>query len=90
MPTVTLDLPEDVFSALRRTPEEFGQALREAAAIHWYQRGIVSQEKAAMIAGMDRIGFLARLSQEEVDVFTVDIDELRREVERPIPDAGSS
>lgn len=90
MPTVTLDLPEDVFSALRRTPEEFGQALREAAAIHWYQRGIVSQEKAAMIAGMDRIGFLARLSQEEVDVFTVDIDELRREMERPIPDAGSS
>lgn len=90
MPTVTLDLPEDVFSALRRTPEEFGQALREAAAIHWYQRGIVSQEKAAMIAGMDRIVFLARLAREEVDVFAVDIADLRRELERPISGGGDA
>jgi hypothetical protein len=44
---VHLELPEDLFSALRRSPDEFVQEMRLAAAIHWYERGQVSQEKAA-------------------------------------------
>ena len=58
MKKVTLELPEDVFSALRRSPEEFARELRLAASIHWYERGEVSQEKAARIAGLDRTDFL--------------------------------
>ncbi len=34
MTTVTLDLPEDVYSSLRRSPDEFASELRLAAAIH--------------------------------------------------------
>jgi predicted HTH domain antitoxin len=82
MSTVTLEMPEDVFSALRRSPEEFGRELRLAAAIHWYRRGEVSQEKAALIAGLDRTEFLMALAREEVDAFTVSVDELRHELER--------
>jgi len=37
MSTVTLELPDDVFSALRRTPEQFESELRLAAAIHWHE-----------------------------------------------------
>jgi predicted HTH domain antitoxin len=81
MATVTLELPEDVFSALRRSPQEFGRELLLAAAIHWYQRGEISQEKAAHIAGLDRADFLAALAREQVDVFQVDFDELKRELE---------
>jgi predicted HTH domain antitoxin len=82
MPTVTLELPEDVFSALRRSPEEFARDLRLAAAIHWYERGEVSQEKAARIAGMDRSDFLAALAREKANAFFVDFDDLKRELER--------
>jgi len=82
MTTVTLDLPEDVFSALRRSPDEFGRELRLAAAIHWYQRGEISQEKAARIAGLDRAEFLAALAREKVDVFQVDHASLKGEVDR--------
>ncbi len=82
MSTVTLDLPEDVFSSLRRTPEEFAHELRLAAAIHWYGRGIVSQEKAATIAGLDRTDFLMALAREQSDVFAVSIDELKQELDR--------
>ena len=53
MTTVTLELPEDVFSALRCSPEEFCREMRLAAAIHWYEHGEMSQEKAARIAGLD-------------------------------------
>ena len=52
MPTVKMDFSEDVFSSLRRSPEEFAREMRLAAAIYWYARGEVSQEKAAQIAGM--------------------------------------
>jgi predicted HTH domain antitoxin len=82
MPRVTLELPEEVFSALRRSPEEFARDLRLAAAIHWYERGEVSQEKAARIAGMDRTDFLAALAREKANAFVVDFDDLKRELER--------
>jgi predicted HTH domain antitoxin len=82
MARVTLELPEEVLSALRRSPEEFARDLRLAAAIHWYERGEVSQEKAARIAGMDRTDFLAALARERANAFVVDIDDLKRELER--------
>lgn len=82
MTTVTLELPEEVFSALRRSPEEFGRELRLAAAIHWYQRGQISQEKAAQVAGLDRTDFLMALAREGVDAFVVDFNDLQRELER--------
>jgi predicted HTH domain antitoxin len=82
MTTVTLQFPEDVFSALRRSPREFATELRLAAAIHWYARGEVSQEKAAQIAGLDRTDFLFALARQEVDAFVVDFDDLERELSR--------
>ena len=51
MQTVTMDLPEEVFSAFRRSPDEFAREMRLAAAMLWYSRGLVSQEKGAQIAG---------------------------------------
>lgn len=82
MTKVTLELPDDIFSALRRSPEEFVAELRLAGAIHWHERGVVSQEKAAHIAGLDRTDFLQALSREQVDVFAVDVDDLKQELDR--------
>ena len=82
MTKVTLELPDEAISALRRSPEEFVSELRLAGAIHWYERGLVSQEKAAQIAGLDRTDFLRALAREQVDVFGVDTDELEREIGR--------
>lgn len=82
MTTVSLLLPDDVFSALRRSPEEFGRELRLAAAIHWYRRGVISQEKAAQVAGLDRTDFLLALAREQTDAFSVDFEDLARELAR--------
>lgn len=82
MPKVTLDIPEEIFSTLRRSPEEFVRDLRLAAAIYWYQKNEVSQEKAATIAGLNRQDFIEALAREQVDVFVVDFDDLQRELER--------
>lgn len=81
MTPITHPMPDDVFSALRRSPEEFGREVRPAAAVHWYSRGEISQEKAAEIAGLNRKEFLLALAREKVDVFLVDFDDLKRELE---------
>jgi predicted HTH domain antitoxin len=82
MSTVTFELPEEVFSALRCSPEEFVGELRLAAAVHWYTRGLISQEKAANIAGLDRTDFLKVLAREQVEVFAVRLEDLQQEVAR--------
>ncbi|MGD0517457.1 MAG: UPF0175 family protein [Thermoguttaceae bacterium] len=82
MQTITLDLPEDVFVAMRRSPEEFAREMRLAAAMLLYSRGIISQEKAAEIAGLNRAEFIQALAHNEIDVFQVDSDDLQRELNR--------
>ena len=80
MPTLTLAIPDSALSALRRSPTELGRELKLAAAIHWYGRGLMSQERAAELAGMIRRDFLHTLAREGVDVFAVDDDSLAREL----------
>ena len=81
MTTLTFKLPDDVFSALRRSPDEFVRDFRLAAAVHWYQRGEISQEKAAQVAGLDRTDFLLALAEEKAPAFVVDPEDLKRELE---------
>ncbi|HKG61808.1 MAG TPA: UPF0175 family protein [Pyrinomonadaceae bacterium] len=82
MMEITMKLDEGVFSALRRSPDEFANQMRLAAAIHWYKRGEISQEKAAQVAGLDRTDFLLALAREGEDAFVVDFADLDRELSR--------
>ncbi|OLE54695.1 MAG: hypothetical protein AUG51_07000 [Acidobacteria bacterium 13_1_20CM_3_53_8] len=82
MVEIIVEMSEDVLSALRRSPDEFARDLRLAAAIHWYERGEISQEKAAGIAGLDRTDFLLALAREKADAFVVDFADLEKELER--------
>jgi predicted HTH domain antitoxin len=80
MATVSLTIPDSALSALRRSPAELGRELKLAAAIHWYGRGLMSQERAAELAGMNRRDFVRALAREGVDVFILDDDSLAGEL----------
>ena len=82
MQTITLELPDELISSGRRSPEEFGRALRLAVAIFWYERGEISQEKAATLADLDRTDFLLALAGEQMESILIDWDDLRRELAR--------
>jgi hypothetical protein len=84
MATVTVEVPDSAFSALRRSPEEFAQDMRIAAAIQWYHQRLNSQSKAAAIAGLSRRDFLTALYYAKVEASQVDIDELKEDVERDL------
>ena len=49
---VSMELPEDAFSALRTSPEDFVEEMRLAASVKWYELGLLSQAKAAEVAGV--------------------------------------
>ncbi len=69
MTNITLSFPDTTFSALRKTPDEFAQEMRIAAAVKWYELEQVSQGKAAEIAGLTRAGFIQALSRYQVSPF---------------------
>lgn len=77
---IQLNLPEGAFSALRSTPTEFGQELLIAAVVKWYEVGMISQSKAAEIAGISRQEFLAALNRFEVSPFQTTAEELEEEL----------
>ena len=58
MATLTIEVPEGILSALRQSPSEAERDVRLAAAIDWFRRGLVSQGKAAEIAGLPRADFI--------------------------------
>jgi predicted HTH domain antitoxin len=53
--------------------------MRLAAAVKWYEMGIVSQSKAAEIAGISRAEFITALGRYSVSLFQYTADELHAE-----------
>lgn len=82
MTTLTMEIPEKVFAAMRVDPDEFTNEMRLAAAVSWYEQGKISQEVAARIAGLNRTDFLLALARMGKDSFKVDFSDLDRELAR--------
>jgi predicted HTH domain antitoxin len=78
--TYPIDLPESAFSALRKSPTEFVQEMKYAAVVKWYEAGMISQDKAAEIAGLSRHAFLALLARYEVSAIQLNSDSLEEEL----------
>jgi predicted HTH domain antitoxin len=79
---ITIDLPDDAFSALRSRPEDFVKEMRLAAAVKWLELGLVSQSKAAELAGVSRESFMQALTRLRVSPFQETPEELCEAVNR--------
>ena len=85
MATVTIELPARLLAALQRSPEEAKAIEKEillAAAIDWYRRGLISQGRAAEIAGIPRAEFIDALAARQIEVAQIDLASLDRDIER--------
>lgn len=80
MTTLTIELPEDLSVALQRSPRELAKDVRLAAAIDWYRCGLISQGRAAEIAGIPRADFIDALAARKIEVVQIDLEALDREL----------
>ena len=80
MKSYTIELPDSAFSALRKSPAEFIQEMKYAAVVKWYEAGLITQDKAAEIAGISRYTFLTLLAQYNVSAIQDTPDTLEEEL----------
>ena len=80
MKTLTIEIPDDVLFALRKDESGFVKELRLAAAVKWYELGLISQDKAAEIADLSRAKFISELSRFKVSPFQVTPADVREEL----------
>jgi len=79
---IELDFPDSAFSALRLSPAQFGRELRVAAALKWYEAGLLSQSKAATVAGVSREALLMAAGRFRVSAVQATPEELAEELSR--------
>jgi len=77
---ISFRINRDAFSAIRQDPEHFIPEMRLAAAAKWYELGILSQSKAAEIAGISRSEFITQLSRFKVSPFQYDAEVISQEI----------
>jgi predicted HTH domain antitoxin len=82
MVQMTIEIPEEALTALRRAPEEFAKEMRLAAAVKWYELKLLSQDRAAAVAGLSRAQFLDALGRFGVSPFQYGPEEILEEAQR--------
>ncbi|MGC8907058.1 MAG: UPF0175 family protein [Desulfomonilaceae bacterium] len=80
MTRIEIQVPEGALASMRWDPDRFARELTLAAAVKWYESGMISQGRAAEIVGMSRAEFIEALARFKVTPFQASADELVAEV----------
>lgn len=76
MDTLKIQLPTDLLTVLHKSPDEIAADMRLASGLLWYSRGLVSQGKAAEIAGLSRSAFINALADSGISVSQETLEDL--------------
>lgn len=79
---LTIDLPEGALASLRQDAAGFAAEMRLAAAAKWYEMRIISQGRAAEIAGLSRREFIDALARFNISPFQYSPEDVVAEARR--------
>jgi predicted HTH domain antitoxin len=74
-----IEIPEEIFSDLRKTREEMKNEVLLAAAVKLFELGSISGERGAVLAGLSRWEFIRELGRFKVSPFQYSLEELQEE-----------
>lgn len=74
--TIQVGVPEEILLAEKADTESFGRRLKTLAAIKLYELGRLTSGRAAELAGMQRLEFLATLREYQVFPLAADLHDL--------------
>uniref|UniRef100_B8HZM0 Uncharacterized protein n=1 Tax=Cyanothece sp. (strain PCC 7425 / ATCC 29141) TaxID=395961 RepID=B8HZM0_CYAP4 len=80
MPKITLAISDETLQALQTTPEQLSQELLFVGGVKLYELGRLSSGAAAVLAGVPRTEFLARLAEYDVNTFSLGAAELAEDL----------
>ncbi|RLD54164.1 MAG: UPF0175 family protein [Bacteroidetes bacterium] len=78
--TINIDFPADILLALNETENELKKRIKIYLAIRLYKLQKVTIGKASQIAGVSRLEFDNILSDNEVPISNLTIDDINRDV----------
>lgn len=79
---MTIEVPEGALASLGKDPQSFARELRLVAAVKWYELQLLSQGRAAEVAGLSRAEFFDALSRFRVTPFQTSAEEILAEARR--------
>jgi predicted HTH domain antitoxin len=80
--TITIDFPSDLFLALNETETEIKQRIKISLAIRLYKLEKVTIGKAAQISGLSKLQFETLLSENEISISNLTIDDILSDIEK--------
>ena len=80
--TISIEFPSDIFLALNETESEIKQRIKISLAIRLYKLEKLTIGKAAQISGLSRLQFETLLSEYEVPISNLTIDDVISDIEK--------
>lgn len=80
--TITVDFPSDILLTLNENENELKQDIKLSLAIRLYRLQKLTIGKAAQIAGMSRFNFETVLSDNDVPISNLTIDDVLNDIQK--------
>lgn len=80
--SITIDIPSDLLLALNETENEFKQGIKISLAIRLNRLQKLTLGKAAQLCGLSRFEFETILSENEVPISNLTIEDVMKDIEK--------